>query len=63
MALVDCNNFYVSDKRVFNPTLKGGPVGMLSNNDGCVVARSDGLKAMGIEMGTAKHLLSPSIRR
>lgn len=36
---------------------------MLSNNNGCVVARSDGLKAMGIEMGTAKHLLSPSIRR
>lgn len=63
MALVDCNNFYVSCERVFNPTLEGRPVGVLSNNDGCVVARSNELKALGVEMGTARHLLSPFIRR
>jgi DNA polymerase V len=63
MALVDCNNFYVSCERVFNPALEGRPVGVLSNNDGCVVARSNELKALGIEMGTAKHLLPPFIRR
>lgn len=63
MALVDCNNFYVSCERVFNPALEGRPVGVLSNNDGCIVARSNELKALGVEMGTAKHLLPPSIRR
>ncbi|UQI39251.1 Y-family DNA polymerase [Vreelandella venusta] len=63
IALVDCNNFYVSCERVFNPALEGRPVGVLSNNDGCIVARSNELKAMGVEMGTAKHLLPPSIRR
>ncbi|MCA1773726.1 MAG: Y-family DNA polymerase [Halomonas sp.] len=63
MALVDCNNFYVSCERVFNPTLEGRPVGVLSNNDGCVVARSNELKALGVEMGAAMHLLSPQIRR
>jgi len=40
-ALVDCNNFYVSAERVFKPTLSGRPVIVLSNNDGCVVARSN----------------------
>ncbi|KPQ24657.1 DNA polymerase V [Halomonas sp. HL-93] len=63
MALVDCNNFYVSCERVFNPALEGRPVGVLSNNDGCVVARSNELKALGVEMGAAMHLLSPQIRR
>ncbi|WP_206478007.1 Y-family DNA polymerase [Halomonas sp. KRD171] len=63
MALVDCNNFYVSCERVFNPALEGCPVGVLSNNDGCIVARSNELKALGVEMGTAKHLLPPFIRR
>ncbi|SER69937.1 DNA polymerase V [Vreelandella subterranea] len=63
MALIDCNNFYVSCERVFNPTLEGRPVGVLSNNDGCVVARSNELKALGVEMGAAMHLLSPQIRR
>ena len=63
IALVDCNNFYVSCERVFNPTLEGRPVGVLSNNDGCVVARSNELKALGVEMGTAMHLLPPFIRR
>jgi len=51
LALVDCNNFYVSCERVFNPKLRGRPVVVLSNNDGCVVARSEEAKALGIPMG------------
>ena len=50
-ALVDGNNFYVSCERVFDPRLRGVPVGVLSNNDGCFVARSDELKALGVKMG------------
>ena len=52
IALVDANNFYVSCERVFNPALRRKPVIVLSNNDGCVVARSDEAKALGIRMGT-----------
>lgn len=50
-ALVDCNNFYVSCERVFNPALKNKPVVVLSNNDGCVISRSDEAKRLGIPMG------------
>lgn len=50
-ALVDCNNFYVSCERVFNPKLQNVPVVVLSNNDGCVIARSNEAKALGIAMG------------
>lgn len=50
-ALVDCNNFYVSCERVFRPALEGKPVVVLSNNDGCAVARSNEAKALGIAMG------------
>lgn len=50
-ALVDCNNFYVSCERVFDPHLCNRPVVVLSNNDGCVVARSQEAKALGIPMG------------
>src|SRR5688572_26851550 len=50
-ALIDCNNFYVSCERVFNPRLEGRPVVVMSNNDGCVVARSNEAKALGIPMG------------
>lgn len=50
-ALIDCNNFYVSCERVFNPKLQGKPVVVLSNNDGCVVARSNEAKALGFKMG------------
>ena len=50
-ALVDCNNFYASCERVFTPNLNGKPVVVLSNNDGCVVARSNEAKAIGIRMG------------
>ncbi|MDB5762878.1 MAG: protein DNA-repair protein, partial [Herminiimonas sp.] len=49
-ALVDCNNFYVSCERVFNPKLEGQPVVVLSNNDGCAVARSNEVKALGVPM-------------
>ncbi len=52
VALVDGNNFFVSCERVFNPQLAGRPVVVLSNNDGCVVARSNEVKALGVKMGT-----------
>lgn len=51
IALIDCNNFYVSCERLFQPHLNGRPVVVLSNNDGCVVARSQEVKALGIPMG------------
>ena len=50
-ALIDCNNFYVSCERVFNPNLNGKPVVVLSNNDGCAISRSDEAKRLGIPMG------------
>jgi len=50
-ALIDCNNFFVSCERLFRPDLEGKPVVVLSSNDGCVVARSNEAKAMGIPMG------------
>ena len=50
-ALVDCNNFYASCERVFNPHLERKPVVVLSNNDGCIIARSNEAKALGIRMG------------
>jgi DNA polymerase V len=52
LALVDGNNFYVSCERAFNPKLEGRPVVVLSNNDGCAVARSNEVKALGVKMGT-----------
>jgi len=51
IVLVDCNNFYVSCERVFNPKLKNKPVVVLSNNDGCAVARSEEAKVLGVGMG------------
>lgn len=56
-ALIDGNNFYVSCERVFNPALAGVPVVVLSNNDGCVVARSNEVKALGVKMGTPWYQL------
>jgi DNA polymerase V len=50
-ALIDCNNFYASCERVFRPDLNGKPVVVLSNNDGCVIARSNEAKAVGVPMG------------
>lgn len=63
LALVDCNNFYVSCERSFAPRLEGLPVGVLSNNDGCIIARSQEIKALGVEMGTPVHQLPPELRR
>jgi DNA polymerase V len=54
-ALVDGNNFYVSCERAFRPSLRGRPVIVLSNNDGCAIARSNEAKALGIRMGTPHH--------
>lgn len=51
IALADCNNFYASCERVFDPKLRGRPVVVLSNNDGCAIARSNEAKALGIKMG------------
>jgi len=62
-ALLDCNNYYVSCERAFNPRLEGIPVGVLSSNDGCIVARSDEMKALGVEMGTPRHLLPKHIQQ
>ena len=51
LALVDCNNFFCSCERVFNPALQGKPIVVLSNNDGCIISRSEEAKALGIPMG------------
>ncbi|MCE8002727.1 Y-family DNA polymerase [Billgrantia ethanolica] len=62
IGLVDCNSFYVSCERVFQPRLCGVPVGVMSNNDGCVIALSNELKALGIKMGTPAFTLQPLVR-
>ena len=54
-GLIDCNNFYASCERVFNPALNGKPVIVLSNNDGCVIARSNEAKELGIKMGVPAY--------
>ena len=51
IALIDCNNFYVSCERIFRPDLQKTPVVVLSNNDGCVVSRSNEAKELGVKMG------------
>ena len=61
-ALVDCNNFYVSCERVFQPQLEGVPVIVLSNNDGCTIARSAEVKALGVKMGEPFFKLKPLIK-
>lgn len=62
-ALVDCNNFYASCEKLFDPKLKGTPVVVLSNNDGCVVARSAEVKALGIPMGVPWFQIREQARR
>ena len=62
-ALVDCNNFYASCEKLFNPKLKDRPVVVLSNNDGCVVARSAEVKALGIPMGVPWFKIQDEARR
>jgi DNA polymerase V len=63
IALIDCNNFYVSCERVFNAKLYRKPVIVLSNNDGCVIARSDEAKELGIAMGTPSFMIKNLIRK
>lgn len=63
IALVDCNNFYVSCERLFNPQLKNRPVVVLSNNDGCIVARSQEAKILGIPMGAAYYQYASLLQR
>jgi DNA polymerase V len=63
IALVDCNNFFCSCERVFNPALQGKPVVVLSNNDGCIISRSEEAKALGIPMGAPLHEQQEVIRK
>lgn len=62
-ALVDCNNFYVSCERVFNPGLNGKPVVVLSNNDGCIISRSNEAKQLGIKMAAPAFQMSELLER
>lgn len=62
-ALADCNNFFVSCERVFRPDLQGKPVIVLSNNDGCAIARSNEAKALGIKMGAPFFKIRDIVRR
>lgn len=63
IALIDCNNYYVSCERAFDASLVGVPVIVLSNNDGCAIARSAEAKALGIKMGDPIHLIRDTVRR
>jgi len=63
IALVDCNSFYASCERVFNPRLWGKPVVVLSNNDGCVVARSSEAKALGVPMAVPLFKVKDMVRK
>ena len=63
IALVDCNNFYASCERVFNPKIENKPVIVLSNNDGCVIARSNEAKVLGIKMGEPAFKLKNLIEK
>lgn len=63
LALIDCNNFYVSCERAFDPRLEGLPVLVLSNNDGCAIARSEEVKALGVKMGEPAFKIRPLIEK
>ena len=63
IGLVDCNNFYASCERVFNPSLRHVPVVVLSNNDGCIVARSNEAKALGIDMGVPFYQVKDQLEK
>ena len=61
-ALIDCNNFFASCERIFRPDLEGKPVVVLSNNDGCIVARSREARALGISMGEPEFRIRAFLR-
>ncbi|MBF0265384.1 MAG: Y-family DNA polymerase [Gammaproteobacteria bacterium] len=63
IALVDCNNFYCSVERVFNPKLEHKPVVVLSNNDGCIISRSNEAKALGIKMAEPVYKIMPYLKK
>jgi len=63
IGLIDCNNFFASCERVFNPSLEGRPIVVLSNNDGCVIARSQEVKELGVKMGIPFYQLKDIIRK
>lgn len=62
IGLIDCNNFYASCERVFNPKLEKKPIGILSNNDGCVIARSNEIKKL-VPMGMPAFQIPPAVRK
>ena len=62
-ALVDCNNFYASCERVFRPELRTKPIIILSNNDGCAIARSQEAKDLGIKMGVPYYQVEDLIKK
>lgn len=62
IGLIDCNNFYASCERVFNPKLEGKPIGILSNNDGCVIARSNEIKPL-VPMGMPAFKIPYDVRK
>lgn len=63
IALIDCNNLYVSRERLFQPSLRRRPEVLLSNNDGCVIARSDEAEALGVAMGAPWRLKRETFER
>lgn len=62
-GLMDCNNFYVSCERVFNLVLNGKLIVVLSNNDGCVIVRSNEVKVLGIKMGVLVYQIKDDIQK
>jgi DNA polymerase V len=62
-AMVDCNNFYCSCERLFEPALRDKPVIVLSNNDGCIISRSDEAKKLGVEMAGSYFKAKPLIQK
>src|SRR6476660_10265944 len=62
-AIVDCNSFYCSCERVFRPDLENRPVVVLSNNDGCIISRSDEAKNLGVKMASPYFIAKPLIEK
>ena len=62
-ALIDCNNFYASCERIFKPELVSKPIVILSNNDGCIISRSDEAKALGIPMGAPEFKIRAELKK